>query len=160
MDLPSRICNRLHISTCASGRRSSGTSTASGDNCLLAALTTKKLPILSVIILAFIISPVPSIADAATLKLVEALTTTWLREVEELESSCQLGRKINEEALSFWNPYLANTRVKAFSEDTEELKQYVDSTDQLKDKDTISAFADAKEAGLLRAMRKRCPGVW
>ena len=32
--------------------------------------------------------------------------------------------------------------------------------EEMKDEDTVAAFADAMEAALLRAMRKRCPDVW
>jgi hypothetical protein len=105
---------------------------------------------------------IPSSAHsaAATIDLVEALTASWLREKQELDGYCKIGIKINKEALSFWNPYLGTTRVKAFTSNPEALKQCVDSPEQLNDKDTTSAFADAQEAGLLRAMRKQCPDVW
>lgn len=160
MDLPLMLCKRLNCSDGGSRRPAVGIKTSSSGNGLLASITVKTPPIINFLILALIVSPAPSFADVATMKLVEELTATWLREVEALDSSCQLGRKANKDALSFWNPYLGNERVKYFSNDTEELKQYVDTPEQLRDKDTVSAFADAKEAGLLRAMRKHCPDVW
>lgn len=83
----------------------------------------------------------------------------WLKETGELNTICAQGNQLNSDVFSFWNPVFASKRVEAFSKNTEEMRLYVGRPEEI-DNDTISAFADAKEAALLRAMRKRCPDVW
>ena len=106
------------------------------------------------------ISPSNAFASAGTMKLIDALTDKWSSNINELEATCRLGRKINHSALSFWNHFIGGKRLKAFESNLEEMKLYVDDKKDLNDKDIVSAFVDAKEAGLLRAMRKQCPDVW
>ena len=101
-----------------------------------------------------------SYAGSASMKLINELEGKWQIESDLLEGSCRIGRKLNNDALSFWNPFISKRRVEAFQSAPEELMEYVDNPAEVVDKDTLSAFADAKEAALLRAMRKRCPDIW
>lgn len=102
----------------------------------------------------------PSYGSTATMKLINDLESEWYSKDALLEDMCRLGRKFNKDVLSFWNPFIGTKRVKAFEDASDDLIEYVDNPEDIKDKDTLSAFADAKEAALLRAMRKRCPDVW
>ena len=92
------------------------------------------------------------------MKLVEELEEAWSKN-EMLESSCKMGAKVNAGVLSFFNPIIGAKRVEAFSTNKDLMSLYM-TDEEMKDKDTVAAFADAMEAGLLRAMRKRCPDVW
>jgi hypothetical protein len=103
--------------------------------------------------------PPPLIAASATTMLIQDLEKNWFDDKRLLDASCKMGGDMNKNALSFFNPYLSRTRVKAFAQDKGPMHSYMNK-DELQDKDSISAFADAKEAALLRAMRKRCPNVW
>ena len=76
MDLPSRLYKRLNSSVDGSRRPALSIKTCSGGKGLLAFITVKTPSINNILILALIISPAPSFSDAATLKLVEALTGT------------------------------------------------------------------------------------
>jgi len=114
---------------------------------------------ISLFLIILTIFPSSCFAAAATYQLVDELTQVWLKNPEELNSICEEGRKFNQDVFSFWNPLLGLKRVEAFSQHIKEMRLYVSKPEEL-DKDTISAFADAKEAALLRAMRKRCPDVW
>lgn len=109
------------------------------------------------IVLALHLCP-PSFAASATMKLVEALEEGWSKN-EMLDSSCEMGAKVNADVLSFFNPFIGAERVKVFSTNKDLMSPYL-TDEEMKDKDTVAAFADAMEAGLLRAMRKRCPEVW
>lgn len=102
----------------------------------------------------------PSYGGSATMKLINELESKWYSKSELLGDMCRLGRRFNKDVLSFWNPFIGTKRVKAFEDVSDDLIEYVDNPEDIKDKDTLSAFADAKEAALLRAMRKRCPDVW
>ena len=100
----------------------------------------------------------PSFAASATMKLVYDLETNWNKS-EMLDFSCKKGSELNSNVLSFFNPFIGASRVRAFSNNKEVMSSYM-SKEEMQDEDTISAFADAMEAALLRAMRKRCPDVW
>ena len=100
----------------------------------------------------------PSFAATATIKLVEELEEAWSKN-EMLDSSCKMGASVNAGVLSFFNPFIGAKRVEAFSTNKDLMSLYM-TDEEMKDKDTVAAFADAMEAGLLRAMRKRCPAVW
>ncbi len=92
------------------------------------------------------------------MKLVEDLEDGWSKN-EMLDSSCEMGAKVNAGVLSFFNPFISAKRVEAFSANKDLMSPYM-TDEEMKDRDTVAAFADAMEAGLLRAMRKRCPDVW
>lgn len=92
------------------------------------------------------------------MKLVEALEEGWMKS-EMLERSCEMGKKVNADVLSFFNPFIGAKRVEAFAANKDVMSPYM-TDEEMKDKDTVAAFADAMEAALLRAMRKRCPKVW
>ena len=100
-----------------------------------------------------------SYAGSATTKLIEELTNKWSSNENELNMSCSIGKDLNSDALSFWNAIIVSKRVEAFGTYLKEARLYAGKSENL-DKDTIASFADAKEAALLRAMRKRCPDVW
>ena len=100
----------------------------------------------------------PSFAATATMKLVEELEEGWSKS-EMLDSSCKMGAEFNADVLSFFNPFIGTMRVKAFSKNKDLMSPYM-TDEEMKDEDTVAAFADAMEAALLRAMRKRCPDVW
>jgi hypothetical protein len=119
----------------------------------------RKINFLLCVFIIFFSFPASCYAAAATYKLLDELTEVWLNNPEELNTICEQGKKLNKDVFSFWNPIFASKRVEAFSEHINEIRLYVSKPQEL-DKDTISAFADAKEAALLRAMRKRCPDVW
>ncbi len=100
----------------------------------------------------------PSISASATIKLINDLEMNWNKN-EMLDLFCEKGTEVNGGALSFFNPFIGAARVKTFSNNKEVMSSYM-SKEEMQDEDTISAFADAMEAALLRAMRKRCPDVW
>jgi len=100
----------------------------------------------------------PSFSASATMRLIDALEANWNKS-ELLDISCKKGAELNQDVLSFFNPHIGKARVKAFSSNKENMGLYM-SKEEMQNKDTVSAFADAMEAALLRAMRKRCPDVW